>query len=125
MKCLNRCTSRRPSTKSERVSELRIPERFCGRPTGVSGATADDHVKELLSHKLISKNRSGVSFRLNVTPTFHQLFKLCGDKKDLDVLVESELGLEKEQRQQALKAPLEALPNSLGVDLDDLDTRLP
>ena len=86
------------------------------------GATAYDHVKELLSHKLISKNRSGVSFRLNVTPTFHQLFKLSGDKKDLDVLVESELGLEKEQRQQALQAPLEALPSSL--DLDDVYTRL-
>jgi segregation and condensation protein B len=87
------------------------------------GASAYDHVKELLSHKLISKNRSGVSYRLNVTPTFHQLFKLSGDKKDLDVLVESELGLEKEQRQQALKAPLEDITSlddlALSVSLDD------
>ena len=87
------------------------------------GATAYDHVKELLSHKLISKNRSGVSYRLNVTPTFHQLFKLSGDKKDLDVLVESELGLEKEQRQQALKVPLEDITSlddlALSASLDD------
>jgi segregation and condensation protein B len=87
------------------------------------GASAYDHVKELLSHKLISKNRSGVSYRLNVTPTFHQLFKLSGDKKDLDVLVESELGLEKEQRQQALKAPLEDITSlddlALSASLDD------
>jgi segregation and condensation protein B len=87
------------------------------------GATAYDHVKELLNHKLISKNRSGVSYRLNVTPTFHQLFKLSGDKKDLDVLVESELGLEKEQRQQALKAPLDDITSlddlALSASLDD------
>jgi hypothetical protein len=41
----------------------------------------------------------------------------------LDVLVESELGLEKEQRQQAHQAPLEALPSldnlALSASLDD------
>ncbi len=37
-------TSRRPSTKSERVSELRIPERFCGRPTFESGASEKDEM---------------------------------------------------------------------------------
>jgi segregation and condensation protein B len=74
------------------------------------GSSAYDHVKELLAHKLISKNRHGSSYRLNVTSTFHQLFKLTGDKKDLDVLVDSELGLEREARQKALNAPLEALP---------------
>jgi hypothetical protein len=51
------------------------------------------------------------------------LFHRSGDKKDLDELVESELGLKKEQRQQALKAPLEDITSldnlALSASLDD------
>jgi segregation and condensation protein B len=87
------------------------------------GSTAYDHVKELLSHKLISKNRHGSSYRLNLTPTFHQLFKLSGDKKELDVLVDTELAVERETRQRIMATSIEspeALESlSLSVALDD------
>ncbi len=87
------------------------------------GSTAYDHVKELLSHKLISKNRHGSSYRLNLTPTFHQLFKLSGDKKELDVLVETELSVEKESRQKIMNTSIEAPEAleslSLSVSLED------
>lgn len=51
------------------------------------GATAYDHIQELLGKKLVSKKRQGRSYLLNVTPTFNQHFRLAGDKKDLAFLV--------------------------------------
>jgi|GEM_PF-1110958 len=86
------------------------------------GSSAYDHVKELLAHKLISKNRSGSSYRINVTSTFHQMFKLTGDKKDLDILVESELSAERMKRDAIMARPVEAIAPleelSLSVELD-------
>jgi segregation and condensation protein B len=86
------------------------------------GASAYDHVKELLRHKLVSKNRSGVSYRLNVTPVFHQLFKLTGDKSELDVLVESEMAVERDERQRFTNRPLpereETSITNLGLALE-------
>jgi segregation and condensation protein B len=52
------------------------------------GASAYDHIPELLEKKLISKRREGRSYVLNVTKHFHQYFRLQGDKKDLAYLVE-------------------------------------
>lgn len=51
------------------------------------GANAYEHIQELLTHKLVSKNRKGRSYLLNVTPVFHQHFRLKGDKKSLEFLV--------------------------------------
>jgi segregation and condensation protein B len=84
------------------------------------GATAYEHVKELLRHKLISKNRSGVSYRLNLTPTFHQHFKLTGSRQELDVLVESELASERQQREQA-----STLSDRPDTSLEGLGLQLP
>lgn len=49
----------------------------------IRGANAYDHIKELVSHRLISKKRKDKSFQLNVTPRFHEYFKLTGDKNEL------------------------------------------
>jgi segregation and condensation protein B len=51
------------------------------------GATAYDHIGELLARKLISKRREGRSYMLNTTQTFHKYFKLMGDKRELEYLV--------------------------------------
>lgn len=51
------------------------------------GSNAYDHIQELIKHNLISKKRSGRSYQLNVTQTFHQHFRLKGDKKELAFLV--------------------------------------
>ncbi len=51
------------------------------------GASAYDHIKELLNLRLISKRRKDRSFILNVTPRFHEYFKLTGDKDELKKLV--------------------------------------
>lgn len=47
------------------------------------GANAYDHIKELVAHRLVSKKRKDKSFTLNVTPQFHEYFKLTGDKNEL------------------------------------------
>jgi segregation and condensation protein B len=52
------------------------------------GSTAYEQIQELLAHKLVSKKRKGRSYLLNVTQTFHQHFKLLGDKKELEFLVD-------------------------------------
>jgi segregation and condensation protein B len=87
------------------------------------GASAYDHVKELLRHKLVSKNRSGVSYRLNLTPVFHQLFRLTGDKSELDVLVESEMAVEREERQRFSNTAVSSIHDtsvgSLGLSLQE------
>lgn len=51
------------------------------------GATAYDHIANLLKRKLITKRREGRSYILNVTRNFHEYFKLTADKKDLAHLV--------------------------------------
>ncbi len=51
------------------------------------GSTVYDHIPELLSKKLVTKNRVGRSYRLNVTKNFHEYFKLRGDKKELEVMM--------------------------------------
>jgi segregation and condensation protein B len=51
------------------------------------GANAYEHIQELIAHKLVSKNRKGRSYLLNVTSVFHQHFRLKGDKKSLEFLV--------------------------------------
>lgn len=52
------------------------------------GSAAYDHIKELLQYKLVSKRRKDRSYMLNVTPTFHEYFKLNGDKEELKTIVE-------------------------------------
>lgn len=52
------------------------------------GASAYDHIANLLKRKLISKKREGRSYMLNVTRNFHEYFKLTADKKDLAHLVQ-------------------------------------
>ena len=52
------------------------------------GASAYDHIANLLKHKLISKRRDGRSYQLNVTKHFYEYFKLMGDKKELNSLVQ-------------------------------------
>lgn len=53
----------------------------------IRGGAAYDHIKELLSHKLVSKRRKDRSYMLNVTPTFHEYFKLTGDKDELKEII--------------------------------------
>jgi segregation and condensation protein B len=52
------------------------------------GASAYDHMANLLKHKLVSKRREGRSYLLNVTRHFYEYFKLVGDKKELSSLVQ-------------------------------------
>jgi segregation and condensation protein B len=47
------------------------------------GGAVYDAVPELLQRGLISKNRVGRSYRLNVTQKFNEYFKLLGDKQEL------------------------------------------
>ena len=54
------------------------------------GASAYDHIQELLKLKLVHKKREGRSYMVSVTSKFHQHFKLKGDKKELDFLVDAE-----------------------------------
>jgi segregation and condensation protein B len=54
------------------------------------GASAYDHIQELLKLKLVHKKRDGRSYMISVTSKFHQHFKLKGDKKELDFLVDAE-----------------------------------
>lgn len=51
------------------------------------GSQVYDHIPELLAKKLVTKKREGRSYRLNVTKSFFEYFKLVGDKKELQVLV--------------------------------------
>ena len=51
------------------------------------GASAYDHVKALLQHKLIQRKRNKRGFTLSVTPVFHEYFKLTGDKQELQRMV--------------------------------------
>ena len=52
------------------------------------GSSAYEHIAELLSRKLITKRRKGRSYMINTTPSFHEYFKLVGDRKELASLVE-------------------------------------
>lgn len=51
------------------------------------GGAVYDAVPELLQRGLISKNRVGRSYRLNVTQKFNEYFKLLGDKQELRTMV--------------------------------------
>lgn len=53
----------------------------------IRGASAYDHIKELLQSRLISKKRKDRSYLLNVTPRFHEYFKLTGDKNELKEMI--------------------------------------
>ena len=56
------------------------------------GATAYDHIKELLEKGLISRKRdkNGRSFNLRTTPKFKEYFKLKGDTELLSKLIDKE-----------------------------------
>ena len=56
------------------------------------GATAYDHIKELLDKGLISRKRdkNGRSFNLRTTPKFKEYFKLKGDTELLSKLIDKE-----------------------------------
>ena len=54
------------------------------------GSSAYDHIQELLKLKLVHKKREGRSYMVSVTSKFHQHFKLKGDKKELDFLVDAQ-----------------------------------
>lgn len=51
------------------------------------GSTAYDHIAELLGKKLVSKRRQGRSYVLNTTKAFDDYFKLKGNRKELETLV--------------------------------------
>lgn len=51
------------------------------------GSSVYDHIPELLANKLVSKNRVGRSYRLNVTQRFYEYFKLLGDKSELRTML--------------------------------------
>ncbi|MCR5260552.1 MAG: SMC-Scp complex subunit ScpB [Candidatus Gastranaerophilales bacterium] len=56
------------------------------------GASAYDHIKELLDKGLISRKRdkNGRSFNLRTTPKFKEYFKLKGDTELLSKLIDQE-----------------------------------
>ena len=56
------------------------------------GASAYDHIKELLDKGLISRKRdkNGRSFNLRTTPKFKEYFKLKGDTELLSKLIDKE-----------------------------------
>lgn len=51
------------------------------------GVAVYDHIPELLAKKLVTKKREGRSYKLNVTQTFYEYFKLKGNKKELEVMM--------------------------------------
>jgi len=51
------------------------------------GVAVYDHIPELLAKKLVVKKREGRSYKLNVTQTFYEYFKLKGNKKELEVMM--------------------------------------
>jgi segregation and condensation protein B len=53
----------------------------------VRGASAYDHIKELVGNQLVSKRRKDRSYLLNVTPKFYEYFKLTGDKNELKSMI--------------------------------------
>jgi segregation and condensation protein B len=55
------------------------------------GASAYEHINELLDKKLIARHKEGRSFQLKTTRTFDAYFKLNGDKKDLVALLTNEI----------------------------------
>lgn len=59
------------------------------------GSTAYEHVQELLDKGLISrtKDKNGRSFNLKTTPKFAEYFKIKGDTRSLEKLLEVEKGL--------------------------------
>lgn len=59
------------------------------------GSTAYDHVHDLVEKGLISKTRdkNGRSFNIKTTPKFAEYFKLKGDVKALNRILEIEKGL--------------------------------
>lgn len=51
------------------------------------GSSVYDAVPELLDRGLVTKNRVGRSYRLNVTQKFYEYFRLVGDKQELRSMV--------------------------------------
>lgn len=51
------------------------------------GSAVYDAVPELMERGLVSKNRVGRSYRLNVTQKFNEYFRLVGDKQELRIMV--------------------------------------
>lgn len=51
------------------------------------GSAVYDYIPELLQNRLVSKNRVGRSYRLNVTQRFYEYFKLLGDKSELRTML--------------------------------------
>ncbi len=51
------------------------------------GSAVYDAIPELLDRGLVSKNRVGRSYRLNVTQKFNEYFRLVGDKQELRTMV--------------------------------------
>lgn len=83
------------------------------------GATAYDHIAELLSKKLISKRREGRTFVLNTTKTFNTYFKLKGEKRELEYLVREDAEERKRhQRHVQEEAHQEGEPPELLSDVE-------
>ena len=61
----------------------------------IRGANAYEHVTELLEKGLISRNKdkNGRSFNIRTTKKFEEYFKLKGDKKILEKMLELEKGV--------------------------------
>ncbi|MEB3287792.1 MAG: SMC-Scp complex subunit ScpB [Vampirovibrionales bacterium] len=74
------------------------------------GSTAYDHISELLSKKMISKRRQGRSYVLNTTKAFDDYFKLSGNKKELETLVNRLKPEHKTAKGDTVSQELEEIP---------------
>ena len=64
------------------------------------GSTAYEHIQELLDKGLISrtKDKNGRSYNLKPTPKFYEYFKLKGDTRSLEKLLESDRELKDNEK---------------------------
>ncbi len=68
------------------------------------GSTAYEHITELLEKGLISRNKdkNGRSFNLKTTAKFEEYFKIKGDTRALEKLLEAEKGLKDNEKEASI-----------------------
>ncbi len=68
------------------------------------GSTAYEHIPELLEKGLISRNKdkNGRSFNLKTTAKFEEYFKIKGDTRALEKLLEAEKGLKDNEKEASI-----------------------
>lgn len=69
------------------------------------GSTAYEHIQELLEKELISrtKDKNGRSYNLKTTSKFAEYFKLKGDTRSLEKLLESEKGIKDNEEETPVR----------------------